>query len=174
MILLIRAFKTLTKKVVAMATLGLTIGIMGMGAASASYMPVLAVQPSVSQRGDISQGAYDANRKTYSMNLEINDIISSDKKKLSSSNTLYMESTGYSAYETSGYTASGEHVHYGIAAVDTDVIPMGTSMYVEGYGYAIAADTGGAIVGNRIDLAFDSYQEALNWGRRMVTVSIEG
>jgi 3D (Asp-Asp-Asp) domain-containing protein len=60
----------------------------------------------------------------------------------------------------------------GIVAVDPNVIPMGTKLYVEGYGEAIAADQGGAIKGNRIDLFFGSHQEALNFGKRTVKVTI--
>ena len=86
------------------------------------------------------------------------------------SSGMLMDSTAYSSEETSGYTATGDTVHYGIAAVDTDVIPLGTDLIVEGYGHALAADTGGAIVGNRIDLAFDTYADAMSWGRRDVMV----
>ena len=88
---------------------------------------------------------------------------------------IWMEATGYSRFDSGcgNYTATGEFVRYGLAAVDTDVIPLGTSLYVEGYGNAIAADTGGAIIGNRIDLAFDSHEEALSWGRRGVNVYIQ-
>jgi 3D (Asp-Asp-Asp) domain-containing protein len=57
-------------------------------------------------------------------------------------------------------------------AVDPSVIPMGSKVYVDGYGYAIAADTGGAIHGNKIDLFFDSYQETVNWGLRKVKLTI--
>lgn len=60
----------------------------------------------------------------------------------------------------------------GIVAVDPNVIPMGTRLYVEGYGEAIAADQGGAIKGNRIDLYFDTHQQALNWGLKTVKVTI--
>lgn len=60
----------------------------------------------------------------------------------------------------------------GIAAVDPQVIPMGTRLYVEGYGEAIAADQGNAIKGNRMDLFFDSHQEALNYGKKTVKVII--
>lgn len=63
-----------------------------------------------------------------------------------------------------GYTANGMKAGYGVAAVDTSVIPLGTKLYVEGYGYCIAADTGGAIKGNRIDLCYGSHQAALNSG----------
>ena len=69
-------------------------------------------------------------------------------------------------------TASGMPAQYGIAAVDTDVIPLGTRLYIPGYGEAIAADTGGAIYGNRIDLCMNSYGEAMNFGRRYVTVYV--
>jgi len=62
----------------------------------------------------------------------------------------------------------------GIVAVDPNVIPMGTRLYVEGYGNAIAADQGNAIKGNRIDLFFDSHQQASKWGIKTVKVTILG
>ncbi|MCD8089744.1 MAG: G5 domain-containing protein [Clostridiales bacterium] len=71
-----------------------------------------------------------------------------------------------------GITASGMKAQYGVVAVDPRVIPLGTRLYVEGYGYCIAADTGSAIKGNKIDLCFNSYSEAVNYGRRNVTVYI--
>ncbi|MDO8986964.1 MAG: 3D domain-containing protein, partial [Coriobacteriia bacterium] len=49
---------------------------------------------------------------------------------------------------------------------------LGTKVYVPGYGYAIAADTGGAINGNKIDVCFDTGAEAIKWGRRTVTITI--
>lgn len=91
---------------------------------------------------------------------------------VASSEGMWMESTAYSPYEGGPYTATGEYVRRGIAAVDPNTIPLGTKLYVEGYGHAVAADVGGAIKGNRIDLAFDSYQEAMNWGRRDVLVQV--
>ncbi len=63
-----------------------------------------------------------------------------------------------------GVTASGLKAGYGVAAVDPRVIPLGTKLYVEGYGYCIAADTGGAIKGNRIDLCYGSHSAALASG----------
>ena len=57
-------------------------------------------------------------------------------------------------------------------AVDPSFIPLGSKVYVEGYGYAIAADTGGAIIGNKIDLVMDSYGEAMEFGRQDVTVYV--
>jgi len=55
-------------------------------------------------------------------------------------------------------------------AVDPSVIPLGSKVYVDGYGYAIAADTGGAIKGNKIDLYLNSSSECFSWGRRGVNV----
>lgn len=76
------------------------------------------------------------------------------------------------AYTGGGYTASGRQAAEGVIAVDPTVIPMGSRVYVDGYGYAIAADTGGAIQGNIIDLYFSSQSACENWGRRTVTVHI--
>lgn len=69
-------------------------------------------------------------------------------------------------------TRTGTRAEYGVIAVDPRVIPLGTLMYVEGYGFGIAEDTGGAIKGNIIDVCFDKRAEALKWGRRKVTVHI--
>ncbi|NLA58491.1 MAG: DUF348 domain-containing protein [Firmicutes bacterium] len=79
------------------------------------------------------------------------------------------ESTGKWA---DGTTATGVKAGFGIAAVDPQVIPLGTRLYVPGYGHALAADVGGAIKGNRIDLCFDTYNEAIQFGRRTVKVYI--
>lgn len=76
-----------------------------------------------------------------------------------------------------GITASGTVAKrngdsYSSVAVDPRVIPLGTKLYVEGYGYAVAEDTGGAIKGNRIDLFLNSSSEAENWGVRWVNVYV--
>ena len=60
----------------------------------------------------------------------------------------------------------------GLVATDPRIIPMGTRLYIEGYGYAIADDTGGAIRGHKIDLAVDTLAEAYQIGRRQMTVYI--
>lgn len=68
--------------------------------------------------------------------------------------------------------ASGKPAVEGTCAVDTSVIPMGTRLYIEGYGYAVANDIGGGIIGNTVDLFYDSYDECVSWGRRTVNVYI--
>ncbi len=71
-----------------------------------------------------------------------------------------------------GYTAIGMKAAPGVVAVDPRVIPLRTRLYVEGYGPALAADVGAAIKGNRIDVFFETVDEALRYGRRQVNVYI--
>lgn len=83
--------------------------------------------------------------------------------------TAYCDN-GFTSYE-GGHTsrnASG----YSTIAVDPRVIPLGSRVYVQGYGYAIANDTGGDIIGNRIDVFFPTNAECNSWGRRTVTVTV--
>ena len=79
------------------------------------------------------------------------------------------KSPGHPAY---GITASGMRAGYGVVAVDPRVIPLGTRLYIPGYGNAVAGDTGGAIKGNRIDLGYATYGEAIRYGRQSVTVYV--
>ena len=71
-----------------------------------------------------------------------------------------------------GHTAMGYVATYGHVAVDPRVIPMGSMVFVEGYGFAIASDKGSAIKGNRIDLCYDSRSTALAFGRKKVKVHV--
>lgn len=99
------------------------------------------------------------------------------------SNVVKMRATAY----TSDYASTGKspgHPYFGITAtgtkarrntggystiaVDPRVIPLGTKVYVDGYGYAIAEDTGGAIKGNKIDVYFDNNNLVYNWGVKWV------
>ncbi|MEI7615128.1 MAG: 3D domain-containing protein, partial [Actinomycetota bacterium] len=73
------------------------------------------------------------------------------------------------AYVGGGRTATGVQARKGIVSVDPSVIPLGTKVYIEGYGEALAADIGSSIKGNRIDLCFDSLQECRIFGRRTIT-----
>lgn len=69
-----------------------------------------------------------------------------------------------------GITAIGLRARKGIIAVDPRVIPLGTRIYVPGYGEALAADTGGWIKGNRVDLCFESLEECYRYGRRKIKI----
>jgi 3D (Asp-Asp-Asp) domain-containing protein/peptidoglycan hydrolase CwlO-like protein len=82
---------------------------------------------------------------------------------------LTVSATGYSLR---GHTATGAPVGWGVVAVDPSVIPLGTRMSIPGYGEGIAADTGGAIQGDTIDLWFPTLAQANAWGRRTVTITL--
>jgi len=86
------------------------------------------------------------------------------------SKTLIVVSTAYTF--TGNNTATGVEPREGIIAVDPNVIAMGSKVYVEGYGYAIAADTGGDIRGNRIDVFFSTLRQCINWGRKPVHIYV--
>ena len=83
--------------------------------------------------------------------------------------TLTVGSTGYTIR---GRTSTGIPTGPGVVAVDPSVIPLGTRLTIPGYGVGIAADTGGAVQGNAIDVWFPTKAQALQWGRRVVTVTI--
>jgi 3D (Asp-Asp-Asp) domain-containing protein len=83
--------------------------------------------------------------------------------------TITVEATGYAL---GGTTASGIPVGWGVVAVDPSVIPMGTRMTIPGYGEGVAADTGSAVHGGIIDLWFPTTAQALQWGRRTVTITL--
>lgn len=100
---------------------------------------------------------------------------SSSSKK---SKEFYVTATAYTAdcKGCSGVSATGLNLKANsgmkVIAVDPSVIPLGTKVWVEGYGNAIAADTGGSIQGNKIDVFVGSKQEANKWGRKKVRIKI--
>jgi len=91
---------------------------------------------------------------------------------------MYMNATAYTAYcnGCSGVTATGINLRANpnlkVIAVDPNVIPLGSKVWVEGYGYAVAGDTGGAIKGNRIDVFVASKEEAYRFGRKQVKIRV--
>lgn len=82
--------------------------------------------------------------------------------------------TAYTPYDAgcNGITASGTAAKKGVIAVDPSVIPLGTKVYIPGYGVAVAQDKGGAIKGSRIDVCYATKAEAFGWGVRNVPVYI--
>lgn len=91
---------------------------------------------------------------------------------------FYVSSTAYTAYCSgcSGTTATGINLRANpnvkVIAVDPSIIPLGTKVYVEGYGYAIAADKGTDIKGYKIDVFFSEKSQAFRWGQRKVKIQI--
>ena len=118
------------------------------------------------------------------MNIQIKDVpvappkaentVSTNSGEMTYAACIPMEASAYLPTDGNGagITATGAVAQRGIVAVDPDVIPLGTRVYIPGYGTAVAADTGGAIRGNKIDLCMESYGEAINFGRRSVEVYI--
>jgi len=105
--------------------------------------------------------------------------VSSDGQPLGYSRVFTARATAYSAIHGIGktYTASGRKAvrdpnGYSTIAVDPSIIPFGTRLFVEGYGFAIAADSGTGVLGNTIDVFFDTYQESCNWAVKYVKVYI--
>ena len=91
---------------------------------------------------------------------------------------FYVTATAYTAYcnGCSGVTATGINLkanpNLKVIAVDPSVIPLGSKVWVEGYGYAVAGDTGGAIKGNKIDLFMPSKSQAYDFGRKKVRIKV--
>ncbi|WP_067841300.1 G5 and 3D domain-containing protein [Amphibacillus sediminis] len=103
----------------------------------------------------------------------------SSQSQTSSSDTIVMDATAYnwncSGCDGRGRTSTGFNLKdnpTGTIAVDPSVIPLGTRVYIEGYGYAVARDTGGSIKGNKIDIHMPTLEEAKNFGRKQVKVQI--
>lgn len=89
-----------------------------------------------------------------------------------------MLSTGYCPCKiccgkwANGETYTGDKAGRGCIAIDPKarILRMGQRLFIEGYGYGVANDIGGAIKGWEVDLCFDSHEEALEWGRKLVKV----
>lgn len=89
---------------------------------------------------------------------------------------LTVEATAYSYNEAglSSYTADGTNLvsEPNVIAVDPSVIPLGSYVEIPGYGIFRAADTGGAIYGNRIDVHLVNLNDVYNFGRRTITIRV--
>lgn len=88
--------------------------------------------------------------------------------------SLLVAATAYSRFDPglSKHTAIGTLVRRGVIAVDPTVIPMGTRVFIPGYGEAVAEDVGSAIRGNTIDIAFETAEEAIQFGRKTIEIFI--
>lgn len=88
--------------------------------------------------------------------------------------SIPMVVTAYTRYDEgcTDYTFRGTYLRRGLVAVDPKVIPLGTHLYIPGYGEGLADDIGGAIQGNRVDLAMETLDEAFEWGVQRLTVYV--
>ena len=93
-------------------------------------------------------------------------------KELICSTTAYTSGAG--SMTASGRVVARDPNGISTVSVDPNVIPFGTYLYIEGYGYAVAADTGSAINGNELDLYFSSSSECYNWGTKTVKAIVLG
>ena len=91
---------------------------------------------------------------------------------------FYFVATGYSANDplqgTSNITATGKEIKKGMVAVDPKIIPLGTQVEIKDMGLFIAEDSGGKIKGNRIDIYFETKEEAKDFGRQVIWVRMLG
>lgn len=110
------------------------------------------------------------------LKVKYNDLLK--KEPVDAIEVFEMTATAYTAYckGCTGITKTGinlrENPGKKVIAVDPSVIPLGSKVWVEGYGEAVAADVGSAIKGNIIDVFIPNYDEAIAWGRKKVTVKV--
>jgi uncharacterized protein YabE (DUF348 family) len=121
----------------------------------------------------------DSKDKIVAVGTRVNtQTVSRKKSSEPTGKEFYVSSTAYTAFCSgcSGVTTTGynlkENPNAKVIAVDPSVIPLGSKVWVEGYGYATALDTGGAINGNKIDVFFSSKSSARGWGRKTVRIKI--
>ena len=130
--------------------------------------PVVAEQPSAPKN--------DSNSNSNTNTSTVKEV-SKSNESTNNAKELYVSATAYS-HESSitGLTATGYNIkanpNMKLIAVDPSVIPLGTKVWVEGYGEAIAGDTGGAIKGHKIDVLMPSSAQAISWGRKTVKIVI--
>ncbi len=128
----------------------------------------------IANRYEVGIDEVNSRQKLLTEGIEINQFQS--EKPLQE--TIDVIATAYTAYCKGciGITKTGVDLRGNpeakVIAVDPDVIPLGSKVYIEGHGYAQAEDTGGAIKGNRIDIFIPSREDALQWGVQEVKVHI--
>ncbi|WP_245570142.1 3D domain-containing protein [Halalkalibacillus halophilus] len=124
------------------------------------------------------QVAQEEQQESQEQEAENENIQQVSNETEASGETMYMTATAYTAHcdGCSGTTYTGQDLRANpnqkVIAVDPNVIPLGSKVWVEGYGTAIAGDIGGAIKGNKIDLFMADEEEALRYGVRQVRVEV--
>lgn len=114
------------------------------------------------------------NESSDNTDADIETIAKAQETSNSYKATYTMEATAYTGHTTTatGITPVRNPNGLSTIAVDPSIIPLGSKVYIPGYGEAIAADTGGAIKGHKIDLFLNSENECINWGRKNVTLHL--
>ncbi|WP_285527147.1 LysM peptidoglycan-binding and 3D domain-containing protein [Bacillus altitudinis] len=147
--------------------IGSTLSVAGQSSAPVSSEPVQKQAPVQKE-----QTTKKAAPKKETAKAESSFASQSVQKEMTVTATAYTANDG----GISGITATGVNLNKNpnakVIAVDPNVIPLGSKVYVEGYGEAIAADTGGAIKGNKIDVHVPSKSQAKNWGVKSVKVKV--
>jgi len=126
----------------------------------------------------VAVGTKEPVQQTASSDSNLVTLSSKSDSAPSGGNTLTVEASAFTATcnGCSGVTATGINLSANpnakVIAVDPNIIPLGTKVWVEGYGVAVAGDTGGAIKGNRIDIHVPDKAAAYSWGVRTVQIEI--
>lgn len=133
------------------------------------YIPEHVEDISVDEVSDVAEIASYDESVEYDEGVDEGDFDIPNYKRV-----VRVEATAYSSKQPgmSPYTATGTLCKRGVIATDPNFIPLGTKVFIPGYGYAVAADTGGAIVGNIIDVAFDTIAECYEFGRQSIEIYI--
>jgi 3D (Asp-Asp-Asp) domain-containing protein len=112
----------------------------------------------------------EANKRATSTNIQ------NGPEQVGKGEEMYVNATAYSPASSGAVTTLGYNIEKNpnmkLIAVDPSVIPLGKKVWVEGYGVAVAGDTGGAIVGHKIDVLMPTNKDALSWGRKTVKIVI--
>ena len=116
----------------------------------------------------------EANKAKAEADANVETVAETQESSNSYKATYTMKATAYTgdSITATGITPVRNPNGLSTIAVDPSIIPLGSKVYIPGYGEAIAADTGGAIKGHRIDLFLNSKNECINWGRQNVTLYV--
>lgn len=149
-----------------------------------SLMALNGLTESLIHPGDeliVSSGGKEGTDEFVQANIPVSTpqaVVAAPPPAASGGEELLVTATAYTAYckGCSGTTAYGidlrANPNHKVIAVDPSLIPLGTRVWVEGYGEAIAGDTGGAIKGHKIDVFIPSYDQAMEWGVKKVKMKV--
>ena len=147
-----------------------------------SLIAVVAISTAIGSSAMAEELTSDNDRKLNDIELAAikpsNSAEAAVKEEIKVKEQITVAATAYTAecQGCSGTTKTGinllENPDEKVIAVDPNIIPLGSKVYVEGYGYAVAGDIGGGINGHEIDVFLSEQQDAVDWGRQQVKVAI--